>query len=64
VSAGDIGHALRLVDEALATLNKARGLTENEMLVLAMRRVKLQEVRHELARDRAAIRARLREVTT
>jgi hypothetical protein len=62
VSAGDIGHALRLVDEALATLNKARGLTENEMLVLAMRRVKLQEVRHELVRDRAAIRARLKAV--
>lgn len=62
MSAGDIGHALRLVDEALATLNKARGLTENEMLVLAMRRVKLQEVRHELVRDRAAIRARLKAV--
>jgi hypothetical protein len=63
VSVNYIGHALRLVDEALARLNKACGLTENEMLVLAMRRVKLQEVRHELARDRAAIRARLKAVT-
>ena len=65
MSANDIGYAVRELDKALSVLGKAGGgLTDDERLVLGLRREALLAVRHGLVRDRAAIRARLREVTT